>query len=543
MIVCRFGHDRARLVCRRPLLLLLLSLLLVVLNAPLPAEASSLFDSGNLILINPLQSSSIFLAIILSSVGLEVFVESLDHVRHRYLRVTLGLLQQEITVLGLVEVMSLSISYGVNLDRDVQQRIDATALVVVYIALCYGLINAALAVVLHHRAKYWMRFEWGRLNADAQHSSLERDFKVARRWFMELLQQQLAARNQIITNVPPVIFSVFLGHVEKQYLRNLFKVTFLSWGGLVVAILLSLLRYSVVDEGAFAAEIHSFILLIGYGSTFLFYAITALINRRLRMGLAAALQNQVDEAAQKAAQTDASVGGGDPTVSSSRFAESGRNGPTSGSRHSFDAIHCLLFRSFTVTVEIYKALNLTMLWFISMMIVVEGYVAYLAHGWFCILVLVLESLPPVIFFYGRWSTAMHTLIKCIALSKHVDSDTIERLQQGSLALDNSDDEERPLPSAASPGRADGSARRAVNSRPLPMNHLEEMLLGDPRQQPQIDLEEGVDDEPEGHFGTMHDQTAPEAQPAGDPDMVVGVPPRRRREASPWKVRPMEPIFL
>lgn len=493
------------------------------------AQSTSIFVEGNLILSYPLQSSIIFALIIVSSVGLEVVVAKLEELENKYLRVTLRLFREEVTVFGLAEVLLLTVKSGFSLDPLIEQEISLIALVLVCMTFAYGIINSALAIVLQARGKAWRRFEWARLDADAHHDSQERLYKLGRKWFVELVTRLVAQQNKRIKEFPPVAFAVFMAKYERKYLKALFDITFVSWVGLGVAVVVNMGRSIIIGESV-VWEVHSFILLFGYGSAITFFVMSLIVSTRLSSYLAKALS---------AEGFAMGIGGPDtPTTTSA-----------------------LLFDSFDVTLQLTKGFHLVMLWYVGYYIVVEAYLSYVAHGWFCFLVGI-EALAPLVMFYAQLPSHMFVSLMCLSLGKHVDEDIVEELLTKGIASANdlmnesssdSDEEEderleRTFAEASQRNQAAGSQQVSplgrLGQQGMAVHH-QQQLLGAHRpmlQQDEIDDERiPCEDEPAEGFGTFHDK-AKDTVPPGDPTRVMGVPPTNAMERR-WRIKPIEPVFL
>lgn len=507
--------------------------LLVIAQVTTCAHASGIFADGNLILVNPLQSSVIFLSIIISSVALEALVAQTDHMSNKYLKVALSLFMEEVMVLGLVEVCLLSVGASLsNIGETMALELNVVALTLVFMTLLFGIISSALAVKLQSKGRDWRNFEWGRLEADAQHSTVEGLFKQGRIWFVVLLGRTVRS-NQIIREIPAVAFSVFLGRVEKKYLRTIFDITFLSWGGLGVMVVLNMCRSFLVGTDRLIWEVQTFIALVGYGTATASAILSFVTSRRLRRFFVHAIAASQSE--------DAVV---DARVMQRPAEES------------------LAFGSFEATLQLYKVFHLIMMWYLAMLVVVEAKLSYDAHGWYCFLVAV-EAVIPVVVFYVRYPTSVFVPLIAVSLGRHVDEDAIEGLKRGcnvddsSSDDDNVDEEDRFEKLAAAAGatqrmdavRMPPSSRGGgAGSRPLPRSggvlqrsgNTASIHVRHDDDDERIPCEDEVDD----NFGTFHDGVPEDqAPPPGDPPRLLGVPPTHAMEKRRWNVKKLEPVFL
>jgi hypothetical protein len=501
-------------------------LLLAILSQPVLAD--SIFADGNLILVNPLQSSVIFISIIVSSVALEFIVGKVDFMTNKYLKVALSLFMEEVMVLGLVEVCLLTARSAIsNIGPTMELEFNIVALTLVFMALLYGIISSALAVKLQSKGRDWRNFEWGRLEADAQHSTVEGLFKHGRTYFIILLRRSMRS-NQTIREIPAVAFAVFLGRVERRYLRVIFDITFLSWGGLGLMVILNMCRSLIVGTDRLIWEVQSFILLVGYGTATASAILAFMVSRRLKRFLKDAIAaHHVTDAVVDARVTQLPADG------------------------------ALAFGSFGATLQLYKIFHLIMMWYLAMYVVVEAKLSYDGHGWYCILVAV-EALIPVVVFYVRYPTSVFVPLIAVALGRHVNEDAIEGLKRGCNVDDSSSDDdddideddrfEKIAAAAGATQRMDSVRVGPALSRPLPSSSMATAINqqgGTIRLRHDNDDERiPCDDEVDDDFGTFHDGVPEDqAPPPGEPPRVMGVPPTNAMQKRKWNVKKLEPVFL
>lgn len=511
----------------RPSSLSVVVVLIILSLCSQPALADSIFADGNLILVNPLQSSVIFLCIIVSSVALEFIVGKVDFMTNKYLKVALSLFMEEVMVIGFVEVCLLTVRSAIsNIGETMELEFNVVALTLVFMALLFGIISSALAVKLQSKGRDWRNFEWGRLEADAQHSTVEGLFKHGRTYFIILLRRSMRS-NQTIREIPAVAFSVFLGRVEKKYLRVIFDITFMSWGGLGIMVILNMCRSLIVGTNQLIWEVQSFIVLVGYGTATASAILAFIVSRRLKRFLKEAITaHQAVDAVVDARVTQLPADG------------------------------ALAFNSFGATLQLYKVFHLIMMWYLAMYVVVEAKLSYDGHGWYCILVAV-EALIPVVVFYVRYPTSVFVPLIAVALGRHVNEDAIEGLKKGCNLDDSSsedddiDEDERCEKIAAAAGatqRMDAVRMGPAVSRPLPSSSMATAInqQGGTIRLRHDDDDERIpcDDEVDDDFGTFHDGVPEDqAPPPGEPPRVMGVPPTNAMQKRKWNVKTLEPVFL
>lgn len=495
-----------------------LSLLSLMLISSVSAANESLFVAGNLILINPLQSLAIFAAILVMSVLVEAATKRVRRIENKHLRLTLRYFKEHIMILGFAELGLLTVNFGLSsLSAITTTQFSMVSMILLYMTLCNGVVGAAIALVMQANAKQWRTFEWGRMEARVTHSSLEQIFVSSRRVFVELLHNVVATQKKVIREIPPIAFSVFLSRIEKLYLRNIFRISFVSWGGLGAVIIVNMARMLIVGTSSTATEVHSFIGVIGYGTMVVFLICSYTVQWRLRGILDTLLDIKGDQ--------DGGVKGS---------AEANRKRAAVGANGTSPA---LLLGSVNATLQTFQLLHLIMMWYTSMYIVMVAELSYDTHGWFAWLVGV-EALLPVVVFYARFPGAVFITITCVALGRHVDLDAVAGLQRGVIDQDHnnqvSSDEDREEAFERRAREAGASTR--LDAVRIRNNTLMEAAFD-------ADDHKICDDEVASPSNvTLHDSAPPDQVPPGEPTRMMGVPPASTL-ARKFNTKPLDPVFL
>ena len=464
------------------------------------AVSGGVYTNQDLILVNPLQSTSIFLGVIFFSTGFELVCELMDAHENKYTRTIFYSVKEEVAVLGFAQLLLLFAEYAMAsftvVGRDWLVVIEFTSLCLVYMAISFCIITSFVGVAMQLQAKYWRTFEWARLDADAYHSSSERLYKFARRYFVDVITALVRQRDQLVVEVPAVALSTFLAVHEKRLLPSIVDFTMQTWAGLGILVIINLCRAEIVVaiNNDSLTQILTFINVIGLGTAIAHVLIHSVLERRLLEFL----QKQVD-----------------PTTAKLDEA----------------ADRCLFFASTRWTLEVFKIINLCMLWYCAVMIVAFVNQSSVVAGWYCVFIYINALLPPLIFCFNYpWTVKVVVLTS--ALGKHLNYDAVELLERDGVGDDESSDDDD----------LDEGALQSASGPMLRMPHERGAVGGDAGGGSDIELE--LDDEPStnGVEVRLHESLPKEQRPPGEPTRILGVPPVENL-AKRWKLRHSQPLFV
>lgn len=520
---------------------------LCCLTSPVFAQVdvrASIYANGDLILINPQQSTAIFISVIVCSTGLEFLFEILESQTNRYIRVIYKSVKEECTVLGLSELVLLFIAFSfTGLSQTWRIVIQWVAMCLLYMACAYTIFVSVVMIFLKLNAKAWFTFEWARLDADVYHTSNEQLFKLARRYFTSRLVDVIRERfKKNVAEIPAVAFSSYITHVEKQYLRMMLDFSMKTYGGLAFVIVLNGSRSITVATIAQAniGQIISFMAVVGYGIVLAQFIVKLILERRLRQFLL--LQTNSETA-----------------------------------KRDLGAESCLFFTSASATFEVFKIFFLSMMWYTAVFIMCYLYTSWAAVGYYCILMYIFAIIPPILFCLQLpWCFTL--VVWCAGLVGNLDSRGIDLLLKGVSALNDDEESEDEKATAEAKQRAkqgdndndeqalddDFEDPRQKRNRPHPTEHGEStheleshrfretttgggsngVVVGQETKHTnffgEVEDTDWTADEYNGPRLTLHDSVPEELAPRGEPERILGVLPVHIKKE--WQVKALRPVF-
>jgi hypothetical protein len=464
--------------------------LVLILLAVLPqaCQCDRVYTDRDLILENPLQSTCIFLGVIFFSTGFEIVCELMGESENHYTRTIFNSVKEEVAVLGVAQLLLLFAEYAMTsftvVSRDWLVVIEFTSLCLFFMAVAFCITTSFIGVAMQLQSKYWRTFEWSRLEADAYHTTSERLYKFARRYFVDVITALARQRNQQVVEIPAVALHTFLSFHEKQLLKSIVDFTMQTWAGLGALIIINLCRAEIVvvlvsNDGL--TQILTFINIIGVGIAIGHLIFHGVLERRLMEFL----QKQVDPATAKLEEAASS---------------------------------CLFLGSTRWTLEVFKIVNLGILWYCAVMIVAFVNQTFVEAGYYCILIYINALIPPLLFCHNYPWTVKVVLLTSV-LGKKLNYDVIDLLQNGDAEVDQEDDEEELEETSA-------------------VLRLPREERGDTE-----DLELELDDEPPASATVvcLHESLPKDQRPPGEPTHIIGVPPVENL-AKRWKMRNPQPLF-
>lgn len=117
-----------------------------------PVLISGVYTNQDLILVNPLQSTSIFLGVIFFSTGFELACERMDNHVNKYTKIFFYSIKEEMAVLGFAQLVLLFVLYAAVSFTSVKLSwlivIEFTQLCLVYMAFAFVVMATFIGVSL-----------------------------------------------------------------------------------------------------------------------------------------------------------------------------------------------------------------------------------------------------------------------------------------------------------------------------------------------------------------------------------------------------------
>lgn len=255
-------------------------------------DFASLYTSGDLILQNPIESSSIFLIVVVVCASIEYLFALGEEIDSKFFREMFSTMSEEVLVIG---VLSLMLTFGSSVIPTLPLQwavmFDWAHICLLFMGLMLvGLICLVSLNVFSHN-KAWAKFETNKITYSGDtHSSREQRFKMAYEKFHIALKAHGYG-----TDIP---FAEYVLRGEKRNLIALGNLSWKSWLALSTIVVLNAMRTRAVPQHPSQTDpndllnetdnlinIAMYIGVCGYGTLALFLAIHLRLQLRFRQYL------------------------------------------------------------------------------------------------------------------------------------------------------------------------------------------------------------------------------------------------------------------
>ena len=467
----------------------------------------SVYFNGDLILVNPQQSTAIFLVVIASSTILEFCFEKAGEQRNIYIRTIVRALKEELTVISTSQLILLFVAYSFSMLSSLWRfTLEWVVLTLAYLCLAYAAGITTILILLKWRSLTWRTFEWARIEADAHHSNSEQLFKIARLYFADEVSSRANQHGTMHVEIPLVAYSSFLSRVERSLLKYIMDFSMKTWGLLSLIIIVNGARSLTVGtiDTTNVGQITSFVIVIGYVPLLVYLAVHRSLERRLRQ-----------------------------FILRQRHPESRVEGAT--------GLQCLFFRSPIATLEVFKAFLLIMMWYSAVFISGFVYVSYHSLGYFAVIVYAIGAVPPIVTCFSfPWTINVVTM--CVSLGTELDK-AVDHLKNGvqvddDIASEDSDDELGSVD-------AHPNNQKKLKKKKEGGGNTEEMHTTTSKARGNVAASalSFFPDEYNGPPVTFHDGLPEDQVPPGEPSRIMGVVPvNAMASRKKWIKKTSRPIF-
>lgn len=248
------------------------------------AVSSSLYAGGSVVIHNPVQSSSIFLVVVLICACLEYLFTLANDVNSRFFNRIFETISEEILVVG---VLSLLLSFGSSLPSTIPESwckmIQWTHVCLLFMGVFFVIIMALLVLMTFLRFNSMKKFESRRIDQKSfELKAHEVRFQKAHQQFRLCL---LAYRLE--EEVEGVCLADYAFKTEKEQLETLGDLTWRSWLALTVMIIVNACRTRVpalvngLQDYRDTVDVATYVVLMGWVPVAIFLYLSHLLNRRL----------------------------------------------------------------------------------------------------------------------------------------------------------------------------------------------------------------------------------------------------------------------
>ena len=420
-------------------------------------EFRSVYVHDDLILVFPLSSTILLVAIVLFSTGLEFVFEKAEEHSNTYVRGATKAAKDEVVGLAFAHMLLILVSISVDFSPEWRSVLLYVSMLIVFMCYCLILYLVFLILQFKRLTRYWRDFEWARIDNDADHDQSERRFKMARQFFLFTLPASLmetvangrkgyaategiaaaaggagggaaaakaaaaaASSQQQLQAHLLILFSSYTSYVMRSHLGDVVSFSSVTWFGLGFFIIVNGLRAvtvaSIRDTGVLAHAI-SFVFVIGYGALALLLVCYAVFQRRFTAFLLASSTSP----------------DGDP--------ESNRvpDYMLDRTKAQAEARKSLLFRSTARTTQLIRIMVLTEIWFFSYFFFGLAVATFKAVQWYALLIYILAVIPPLVT-ASIVPGMVHSVFTCAAVCEYYQLHKVRAIILGHLDVTDDNDD-------------------------------------------------------------------------------------------------------
>lgn len=430
------------------------------------SAAAAVYTSGDLILENPVEATTIFLFVILVSAMLEFGIDSADNIQNKYFKVMFNALNQEIMIVGVL-VLSLTFAETVY---DWPSRwillFKWSMMCLFLMAIIFVTLIMSLLLCVRFTDRTWTKFEAEKMDSGEPLGARETQYKDAFNKF------QFSLRAFGYDASMGIQFSQYISKLQRRNVVALTDLTWVSWVCLGTLVILNALRAeatrrisefgdeNIEDEMSDqqrALNYISFILIVGYGTLVVFMIIYFKLTRRLNKFL------------------KTKRGGGDGVGAAGGGGAGGLETALQASQDLLDDSKAYLFRRSTeATLEIVQVIILFLEWYIATFFLSYAYQITANLGGIAVPLFIFALLPAmVVIGLLPWLLMVITMLS--ALGNNLDEATVMYLVRKSGIP------EEEWPPQMRPGNkramSENNDDDDVVSRTVVSSHPETIVLG------------------------------------------------------------------
>jgi hypothetical protein len=246
--------------------------------------SSSLYSSGEIIIANPLESSSVLLVVVLLCACMEYLFTLAGEIKGKFFHQMFDTISEEILVVG---VLSLLLSFGSSIPSSIPASwcimLQWTHVCLLFMGVFFVLMLVSMVFVMHRHHTTYRKFEINRISNKAfELNTAELSYKHAYQQFRLCCQAY-----SIQEDLELVCFSDYVLKTEKEQLVTVGDLTWRSWLGLTVMVVINASRTRVpalidaLGDQKDTVDIATFIFFMGMVPMLVFLKISSTLSSRL----------------------------------------------------------------------------------------------------------------------------------------------------------------------------------------------------------------------------------------------------------------------
>lgn len=250
--------------------------------------SSSLYSSGETVIANPIESSSIFLIVVLLCACLEYLFTMAGDIKGKFFHQMFDTISEEILVVG---VLSLLLSFGSSLPNSIPESwcimMQWTHVCLLFMGVFIVLMLVSMVFVMFRRSASLRKFEMTRIGSKAYELTADEAKTKAVYQHFRLCCQV----HGIVEDLDCTCFADYILRTEKQQLVTIGDLTWRSWLGLTIMVVINATRTRIpalvnsLGDYRDAADIGTYIAFMGMIPCAVFLVIHNTLDTRLQQFL------------------------------------------------------------------------------------------------------------------------------------------------------------------------------------------------------------------------------------------------------------------
>lgn len=369
-------------------------------------ELSSLYSSGDIILENPIESSAIFLVVVVICASLEYLFTLAGDVGSKFFRVMFETISEEVLVVGSLSLLlTFGSSFFQSLPSSWAVMFQWTHICLLFMGVTFVVLLILTVATAFASNTKWKKFENSRMQGSPEGlSAREQKYRLAHEKFVLALRA---------FGLPTTVsFSQYLLKAEKRNLVALGNLSWKSWLALSTIVVLNALRtkinpqspsatdpYDVLSTTDAIINVSSFIALAGYGTLAMFFYIHFSLQHRFRqyLMLNAGQGNNLDEMDEMRGAAGGGGGGGGGSSPGNAGGGDASQPLVNGRIDLDDPQSFLLWQNLNSTMSLIQACLMFFVWYSAVFFLNMVYTTFTFDIAFALLLIIAAMLPLIIF--------------------------------------------------------------------------------------------------------------------------------------------------
>jgi hypothetical protein len=199
-------------------------------------DAPSIYSSGDLVLLKPVETTTIFLSVFLIASILEFLIDTAAGVRNKYFKVIFNLINQEVMIIGVL-VLMLVFTQTVYKWEPLYVFIFKWAIMCLFLMVLFFCAIVVILIAFTKRlAASWAEFEAEKMDSETNLTGLQMDYKNGFLKFMQCMQAYGYSASL------GVRFSDYLTKMIRRYMVKLSSLSWTVWICLAAFVMFNAIR-------------------------------------------------------------------------------------------------------------------------------------------------------------------------------------------------------------------------------------------------------------------------------------------------------------